>query len=354
VVSLSVVAAFTLAVFRIRNPQAPEAGFETARSAIADAVEAGAPQYATEAYRIVERTFEDGWLEMARQRGRLRILRDYRLADSLLTAAARQANGVASAARDSLAGLKATANTEFGLLQARLENSRNILDSLLTDHPAEDHWLMAHSSLTVGMRLIEMGAYEDARESFGGGMVSLDRLDALLADYLGDEGRRIALWRRWVGETLSESRRGGCYALIVDKSAHTLYMVRGGELFRVFPCELGRNPALQKRYAGDGATPEGKYRVTKVKRRGSRYYKALLLDYPNKYDRERYAENKAGGAIPYGAGPGAHIEIHGMGGKGMDWTDGCVALTNKDMDAIMQHVDVGTPITIVRKSDQWP
>ncbi len=352
--SLLLAAVVTLAVFALRNPQAPEAGFESARSAIADALEAGAAQYAVEAYGLAEQTFEDGWLEMAHQRGRLRILRDYRLADSLLAAAAKQASVATSAARDSVDRVTAAANAGYALFRERLEASRHSLDSLLADHRAEDHWSMAHSSLLVSTHLIEMGACEAAILSLGDGMASLDRLDALLADYSSDEGRRIALWRRWVGETLSQSRREGRYALIVDKSAHSLYMVHSGELLGRFPCELGRNPALQKQHAGDGATPEGKYRVTKVKKHGSKYYKALLLDYPNKYDRERYTENKAGGAIPAGAGPGGFIEIHGMGGKGMDWTEGCVALTNEDMDAVLQHVDVGTPVTIVRKSDQWP
>ena len=121
-----------------------------------------------------------------------------------------------------------------------------------------------------------------------------------------------------------------------------------------YACELGRNPAYQKRYAGDGATPEGKYTVVDVKAQGSKYYKALVLDYPNGRDRERYAENKATGTIPPGTGPGGHIEIHGMGGRGLDWTDGCVALTDRDMDDIMKLAGVGTPVTIVRKSDRWP
>ena len=176
----------------------------------------------------------------------------------------------------------------------------------------------------------------------------------MLADYSNDESRRITLWRAWVDETLAASKRSGRAALIVDKSAHSLYVIQKGRLHATFPCELGRNPAFQKRYAGDGATPEGKYRVTKVKKRGSKYYKAVLLDYPNSRDRERHADARAAGSIPEGAGPGGYIEIHGMGGKGLDWTDGCVAVSNGDMDEILRHVDVGTPVTIVRKSDLWP
>jgi hypothetical protein len=354
VVSLAVVAVFVLMLFVLRNPQAPEARFESARSALQDAAQAGAPRYAPEAYRLAEQAFEDGWFEMARQKGRLRILRDYRHGDSLLELAARTADAATSAAVDSIGRVEAMADSGLAAFRVQLHLRRNALDSLLTDHRAEHHWFRAHSSLAVAEQLLQGGSYGDALEVLGDGMASLDRLDALLADYSSDESRRIAIWRGWVKDTLSRSRREGRYAVIVDKSAHSLYLIRKGSLFKTFACELARNPAYQKRYAGDAATPEGKYSVIKVKRRGSKYYKALLLDYPNRSDRERFVEDKANGLIPSGAGPGGYIEIHGMGGKGLDWTDGCVALTNEDMDQLLEYVGVETPVTIVRKSDQWP
>jgi len=48
------------------------------------------------------------------------------------------------------------------------------------------------------------------------------------------------------------------------------------------------------------------------------------------------------------------IEIHGEGGKNRDWTDGCIAMTNEDIDHLMQYSSVGMPVTIVRRSDLWP
>jgi hypothetical protein len=353
-VSLVAVAGGVVLLFVLRNPQAPEARFQGARAALGTAVEAGAPQYASETYRLAEQTFQDGWFEMARQRGSLRILRSYRDADSLLKLAALTAEAATCAARDSMGRVEVMAGSELAAFRARLDLSRNALDSMLTDHRAERHWSMAHSSLVAADRLLDEGAYGDALEVFAEGMESLDRLDALLADYASDESKRIAIWRGWVQDTLSKSRREGRYAVIVDKSAHSFYLIDNGRLVRAFPCELAHNPAYQKQYAGDGATPEGKYRVTKVKSRGSKYYKALLLDYPNRSDRDRFGENKANGLIPSGAGPGGYIEIHGMGGRGLDWTDGCIALKNEDIDQVLKHIGVGTPVTIVRKSDQWP
>jgi hypothetical protein len=347
-------AAAVVLLFVFRNPEAPDGAFERAGNAVETAMRAGAPRYAPETYLIAEQAFEDAWLEMARQKGRLRILRDYSLADSLFETASRQALAAASAARDSLGSLEALADSGFAAFRLRLDRSRLDLDSLLANHSAEHHWAMAQASLLVAEHLIEKHEFRYALDALGDGEARLDSLDAILADYYRDESRLIPIWRRWVQETLSTSQRQGRYAVIVDKSAHKLYLVNKGKSVKTCLCELGRNPAFQKRYAGDGATPEGRYAVTKVKSRGSKYYKALLLDYPNRNDRDRFAEAKANGSIPSGVGPGGYIEIHGMGGRGLDWTDGCIALSNEDIDTVLKHVGVGTPVTVVRKSDQWP
>jgi murein L,D-transpeptidase YafK len=88
--------------------------------------------------------------------------------------------------------------------------------------------------------------------------------------------------------------------------------------------------------------------VRQVKGRGqSTYYRAFLLDYPNAEDLKRIRAAKDAGIIPSGAGPGALVEIHGEGGRGVDWTNGCVAVTNADMDELFRLVKVGTPVTIV-------
>jgi hypothetical protein len=343
-----------LALFVTRNPQPPLARFENAKAALQDAAETKAHRYAPETYHLAEQTFQDGWLELARQNGRLRFLRDYALAESLLALATAQAGRAAREAADSAVLLSSLANGRLALLRQEINVQRDALDSLLRNPQAERQWSLAHAALLVTEALIREGAYEEALGTLAEGTAWLEHLEALMAEYLSDEEQQLALWRRWIEETLSESRRGRKYAVIVDKTAHKLYLANAGKLAHTYDCELGRNPAWQKRYAGDGATPEGKYRVTAVKLHGSKYYKALLLDYPNRYDRERFTEDKTSQALPPDARLGAFIEIHGEGGQKTDWTDGCVALTNQDMDAILKSVTVGTPVTVVRKSDQWP
>ena len=107
-----------------------------------------------------------------------------------------------------------------------------------------------------------------------------------------------------------------------------------------------------KRRQGDRATPEGRYRIVKKKDRGqSVYHRALLLDYPNAEDRKRFAAAKKRGEIPRASVIGGLIEIHGEGGRGWDWTKGCVALRNDHIDDLFPRVPVGTPVTIIGGDD---
>lgn len=155
------------------------------------------------------------------------------------------------------------------------------------------------------------------------------------------------LWRSWSDETIASTRHGPP-ALVVDKLARRLDVYRDGRRVASFPVELGTRGLQQKLHAGDQATPEGTYRVTEVRTGGqTRYYKALLLDYPNRDDLARYQDARRRGLVPGNAGAGSLIEIHGDGGQGRDWTNGCVALANADMDDLFRHVRVGTRVTIV-------
>lgn len=155
--------------------------------------------------------------------------------------------------------------------------------------------------------------------------------------------RRI--WRDQARSAIAASRTRP--ALVVDKLARRLDVYRDGRLVQSLPAELGSRGLERKLREGDRATPEGVYRVSLRKQGGqTRYYKALLIDYPNAEDLTRYREHvrKSGERF---AGPGGLIEIHGGGGQGRDWTDGCIALTNEDMDRLFEYAGEGTPVAIV-------
>ncbi len=162
------------------------------------------------------------------------------------------------------------------------------------------------------------------------------------------EPKNLEKWKRMVADTIARSKSEGSTALIVDKLKRKLHVYAGGNRIATFDAELGSKGLKQKLHSGDQATPEGRYRVTEARGPGrTKYYKALLIDYPNGEDRARYAQGKKSGLVPLRAGIGNLIEIHGDGGQGRDWTDGCVALTDADMDKVFARSRVGTPVTIV-------
>ncbi len=107
---------------------------------------------------------------------------------------------------------------------------------------------------------------------------------------------------------------------------------------------VGLNGLSDKLHSGDNATPEGKYLVTK-KNPASGFYKALLINYPNDEDRQRFADARKRREIPYWIGIGSMIEIHGGGEEIL--TKGCISTEDWVMDELFSLASVGTPVTIV-------
>jgi hypothetical protein len=173
---------------------------------------------------------------------------------------------------------------------------------------------------------------------------SFDYATANLKSYF----KSFPLWKRWVDKTLYDSRNNRDYSIIIDKFSRKCFIYHNGVKKYEFEAELGKNWVGDKRTRGDFATPEGMYRITKKFDSGkTKYYKALLLDYPNDEDKTRFRSEIAKGSLPPHAKIGGLIEIHGNGGKGIDWTEGCVALTDREMDTVYKIVRVGTPVTII-------
>lgn len=119
-----------------------------------------------------------------------------------------------------------------------------------------------------------------------------------------------------------------------------------GQVIRTYRVALGGTPVGAKEQQGDHKTPEGHY-ILDRRNPKSQFYKAMHISYPNEQDR-RKAKKK-------GTSPGGDIMIHGlpngMGSLGaahraVDWTDGCIAVTNSEIDEIWELVADGTPIEI--------
>lgn len=162
-----------------------------------------------------------------------------------------------------------------------------------------------------------------------------------------DDPALLAEWGRLCERARRMSRTGG-RVLLIDKYHRRTHVLEKGRIVRSFVSELGWNGMRDKLQQGDGATPEGEYKVTRKKAgRNTIYYKALLINYPNDQDRVRFRQAIREGQVTAGARIGGLIEIHGDGGQGRDWTDGCVALENSDMDELYALAYVGMPVVVV-------
>ncbi|RMD47976.1 MAG: hypothetical protein D6832_04830 [Alphaproteobacteria bacterium] len=129
----------------------------------------------------------------------------------------------------------------------------------------------------------------------------------------------------------------------VIKSERRLDLLHEGEVLRSYPIDLGFAPDGPKRFEGDGRTPEGSY-VIDAKNPDSRYHLSLRISYPSPEDVAR--------ARAAGREPGGDIFIHGRGSilnalKGRDWTAGCIAVGNREIEEIYAMVPEGTPIDIL-------
>ena len=143
--------------------------------------------------------------------------------------------------------------------------------------------------------------------------------------------------------------RPGAERVVVDKSDRKLFLLKNGRTYREYRISLGAMPSGPKLRAGDLRTPEGIYTLD-WRNPHSRFYKSIHISYPNDDDRVR--------AQLAGVNPGGNVMIHGehylaalsrtlrRASTPKDWTEGCIALKNEQMDELWQEIADGTPIEI--------
>lgn len=128
-------------------------------------------------------------------------------------------------------------------------------------------------------------------------------------------------------------------AIHVDKSERRMQLLRDGKVIKTYRILLGDAPVGHKRQQGDERTPEGRYRIS-FRNAKSRFHLSLRVSYPNEADRAQ--------ARARDVDPGGDIMIHGGTPPGYwrDWTDGCIALTNRQVEEVWRLVPTGTPVVI--------
>lgn len=133
-------------------------------------------------------------------------------------------------------------------------------------------------------------------------------------------------------------------SVLVNKGQRKMYLLNGNRALKVYDIGLGFAPAGHKNFEGDGRTPEGVYYIDR-RNPNSRYHLSVGVSYPNTEDNAR--------AMAMGRSAGSDIFIHGLGPEGRvlapqkrDWTAGCIAVTDQEVEDVYAMVQDGTPIII--------
>lgn len=330
------------------TPKPPVSEMEHARSSLAIASREKANTYSSRLYNEARSSYDSALANWQKQNTKFLYFRDYEKVRMF----ARLASEIADKAAENSANNTANLKNRISQKIDTLDNLVTEINRLFTAYPLESetrgriskgkmlfeeaeiafskgHYLQAYRNITDAEYLL-VSSYETASEN--------------LRNYF----KSFPLWEKWSEKTIRDSKRNGDYSIIIDKFSHKLTVYYKGVKKYEFETELGKNWVGDKRVKGDNATPEGMYKVTKKFDSGrTKYYKALLIDYPNAEDLERFKSEIEVGTLPATARIGGLIEIHGNGGKGIDWTEGCVALTDGEMDILYKIAKVGTPVTII-------
>ncbi|MFT6053980.1 MAG: hypothetical protein ACJAS3_001008 [Roseivirga sp.] len=329
-------------------PQPPLTELTEARESLSLAEKSQASVYAEKPYQKASALYDSAMVSWQHENRRFFLSKDYSRTKKFASASAELAK---KAERTAISSYK-TVWANYSNRLKKLESQLSLFDHTYKNVPLTKNMikLLAETRLLhqesknalVNNNGFLMTTNLETLEDNVGTLITF--VEKALQEFFED----YPLWKRWVANAIAGSKRNGGHAIIVDKLERKCYVYNKGKLVASFDMELGANWMGDKQRSGDKTTPEGIYKVVKRKANGqTKYYKALLLNYPNEDDKKRFKANKEKGLIPKNATIGNLIEIHGDGGKGIDWTDGCIAITNTDMDRVFEMSAENTPVIIV-------
>ncbi|MGD0340835.1 MAG: L,D-transpeptidase family protein [Bacteroidales bacterium] len=332
----------------IYTPQPPIMDMQYARAALTVASKNNADSYSKKLYKQAKSYYDSALENWKKENKRFLYFRDYSKVTKLAKLAVKTANQAADSSKITSSNLKTTLNQKINALNGLVVN----IDDMFTSYPltteTRNRISKGNMLLKEAQILYKKGFYLDVDKKITESEYLLTTSYETASGNLKNYFKSYPEWKKWVDKTIADSRDSGNYSIIVDKFSRKLIVYLEGTKKYEYSAELGRNWVGDKRVKGDKATPEGMYKIAgKFDSSKTKYYKALLLDYPNDEDTAKFKAAIEKGILPRSAKIGGLIEIHGNGGKGIDWTEGCIALTDSEMDAVFKIVKVGTPVTIV-------
>jgi L,D-peptidoglycan transpeptidase YkuD (ErfK/YbiS/YcfS/YnhG family) len=330
------------------TPLPPEEDMHIARETLSEARHDKADTYSRRLYAEAKVAYDSAMNNWKRENRKFIFFRNYEKVGTYARISAKKASQATESSNTNSSTLKVRLQDKIESVNKTASN----IEKLFSRYPMPSE---IRTRISKGNLLLKEGEDEYSKGQYLPANTKINEAEYLLTGVyenttaeLRDYFRSFSTWKQWIQSAIIESRTNRNYSIIVDKFSRKCYVYLSGEKKYEFDTELGRNWVGNKRRMGDKATPEGVYKIVNKFQGGqTEYYKSLSLDYPNARDKERFRSEISKGTLPGWAKIGGGIEIHGGGGKGVDWTEGCIALTDSEIDLVYSIAKVGTPVTIV-------
>lgn len=342
-----IIAIFSVYVFFMMD-ETPAQEVDEARISLNNASKEKKLPVAEEIFNEAKSLYDSAMIAWQEENEKLFFMRDFSRVRMFAAQSGRMSLLSVETAKTEVSNIKETVYSKKDKLLKQVSQYNKVFNKVPLNKAQRDQWSKGNMLLQEGVQAYGNGNYPLAEQKFNSSesyiLPVLEYVNKVVKDYF----ESYSDWKKWAAQAVDRSRKEKKYALVVDKFARNAMLYFKGNLHSEYEVELGPKWIGDKNFQGDKSTPEGIYKVTRKKANGeTKYYKALLLNYPNDDDKKRFQSAKKNGLIDKNATIGNLIEVHGHGGKGIDWTDGCVALNDTDMDKLYPLCKVGTEVVIV-------
>lgn len=336
---------YSVFVYATNKPPIEE--INSARESLASAKTKLAGRYAGETLQEAESLYNWTMKEWEIQNSKFFVFRDYNLTRDLALKSIAKSTNAGNEAKDVKTRIKNNVESQLVTLKSQIEKFEKSYKNLVLGKTTINAFNKGKTQYLEAQIEFKKSDYQEAAKHAKKASESISQAEKSAHIKLVDFYKNYPLWEKNTKLAYSLSKNGQT-VILVDKIQSSFIILKGGKEVKAFSAEFGKSWMGDKLFAGDKATPEGVYKVVEKKSNSkTKYYKALLINYPNTEDQKRYNKMVKDGEISKKTGIGGLIEIHGEGGKGVNWTDGCIALENKEMDVVFNHCSINTPVIIV-------
>ncbi len=332
----------------ISKKVSPEIEINNARKTLAEAESGRSSVFASSQFRKASSYYDSAYTSWQKENEKMILLRDY-------TEARQYAIKSVEFSKTAIETANSRKLDSAGLLKRKIKLVEEKINEFDVKYGTFPFNSVDQNNLSNCKLLLKEGQLAIEKDDYVSCKVKLDLAEKIIVSLHNNYNERQAVyfqdfsqWEKWVEQGISSSAQNGTSCIVIDKTARQGTFYSKGNQVMSFNIELGPNWIGDKIKQGDKSTPEGIYRIIGKKSKGStHYHKALLLDYPNEEDKKRFQLNKKNGVLDKDDEIGSLIEIHGEGGKGADWTNGCIALKNSEMDRLFNLCPQGAKVIIV-------